>query len=105
MNKIPPTARRLRPALALFLACGFFAWALQYTMEQRHQVRKLTRQVDRMQIATRALKDERRSLALEYLTFTDYEKLRAAAADLGMREPDTGDGSLVFIAERGGERS
>lgn len=105
MNGISPTARRFRPALLLFLACAFFAWALHHAMSQRHQVRKLTRQLDKMQIETRALKDERRSLALEYLTFTDYEKLRAAAADLGMREPETGDGSLLFIAEGGGERS
>ena len=86
-----------RPLTALLLAAGFFAWSLQYAMSQRHQVRELTRNLDRMQIETRALQDERRSLSLEYLAFTDYEKLRAAAADLAMREPDTKDGTLAFI--------
>ena len=93
-------ARRLRPALALFLASGFFAWALQHAMAQRHQVRKLTRNLDVMQIENRALKDEKRSLSLEYLTFTDYAKLRAAAVALEMREPALGDGSLMFVGER-----
>ena len=89
-----------RPLSAMLLAFGFFAWSLQYAMSQRHQVRELTRSLDQMQIETRALQDERRSLSLEYLAFTDYEKLRAAAADLAMREPETKDGSLIFVGVR-----
>lgn len=100
MSDMWMTARRLRPLLALLLACGFFAWSLQHTMAQRHEVRKLTRGLDRMQIDNRVLKDEKRSLSLEYLTITEYEKLSAAAAALKMREPAMEDGSLVFIGVR-----
>lgn len=93
-------ARGVRPVLALLLAAGFFAASLQYTMAQRHRVRELTRMLDAAQIENRALRDELRGLSLEYLTFTDYEKLRDAAAALQMREPDTEDGSLAFIGAR-----
>lgn len=93
-------SRRLRPILALVLATGVFAWAMQNVMAQRHEVRKLTRAMDGIQIENRALRDELRSLSLEYLTFTDYEKLRAAAVELDMREPDMRDGSLVFVGGR-----
>ncbi len=90
-------ARRFRPLLALLLSAFCFAWSLQYVMAQRHQVRKLTRAMDGIQIENRALHDELRSLSLEYLTLTDYETLRAVATELEMREPEIRDGSLVFV--------
>ncbi len=88
----------LRSYLALFLGAAFFGAALQNAMEQRHGARQLTGELDSLQEESRALADERRSLSLEYMTVTDYENLRAAAAGLGMREPQIGDGSLLFFA-------
>lgn len=87
-----------RPRLVLFLAAAFFCAALQNAMEQRHRMRLLTGELDSLREESRALKDEKRSLLLEYMTVTDYEKLRSAAAGLGMREPEIGDGTLLFFA-------
>ncbi|MGI9306636.1 MAG: cell division protein FtsL [Gammaproteobacteria bacterium] len=86
-----------RPGPLLLAAVCFFCWALHGAITQRHRARLLTGQLDSLQAESRILQDERRSLFLEYITITDYEKLRAAAADLGMREPGMADGTLLFF--------
>ena len=93
---INKTSRR-RPMLALFFAAMFFAAAAQNAIAQRHETRRLARELEQVRQQSRELQDEKRSLSLEYLTFTDYRRLRAAAAELRMREPQLQDGSLLFL--------
>lgn len=87
----------LRPLVLLVISAAIFAVTLRSTIDQRHRMRQLIRDMDSLQHAARILEDEKRSLFLEYMTVTDYDNLRAAADGLGMREPEFADGSLVFI--------
>lgn len=88
-----------RPVPCLLACAAFFGMALQNAMEHRHRARQLTGELDALRQESRVLKDEKRSLFLEHMTVTEYEQLRAAAAGLGMREPEIGDGTLVFFTE------
>ena len=87
-----------RAIVALLLSLGFFVWAIQNAMSQRHRARQFTQQLDQLQEQSRTLKDEHRSLLLEYMTITGYAQLRDAVDMIGMREPKVGDGSMIFIA-------
>lgn len=89
--------RHRRPLLTVLAAACFFAWAVQQVIVQRAKTQRLTHMLGTLQQQQRILQDERRSLFLEYVTATDYARLRAAASDLRMREPRLEDGSLVFI--------
>ena len=93
-------ARYSRPLLTLLAAVCFFAWAVQQAATQRTQMQRQTHTLLNLQEQQRILRDERRSLFLEYVTATGYAQLRVAADDLRMREPRLEDGSLVFMGGR-----
>lgn len=105
MRGLVAAARRRRAVLVLLLSAMFLAWSVQRVMSQRHEVRQLTQQAEATQTESRKLEYERRSLLLEYMTFTGYDNLREAAATLGLHEPTLSDGSLVFIENNIGDNS
>ena len=90
---------RVRPLLILALSLLFVFHALQNTVAQRHETRKLAESLQTLENRSRVLADERRGLFVEYSTLTDYRRLRAAAADLDLREPELQDGTLLFFPQ------
>ena len=78
------------------------AWALlalsaMAAVDARHESRILTRELAAERAREKALEDERRALLLEYHTFADFTQVRAAAEKIGMRDPATEDGTLIFL--------
>ena len=78
------------------------AWALlalsaMAAVDARHESRILTRELAAERAREKALEDERRALLLEYHTFADFAQVRAAAEKIGMRDPATEDGTLIFL--------
>lgn len=85
----------------LVMAALLLALSAKSAIYQRHQTQLLNRQLESARQDNLVLRDELRSLQLEYASITDYEALHNTAKQLGMHEPNFRDGSLVFFVEAG----
>ena len=83
--------------LAPAAAWALLAFSAMAAVDARHESRILTRELAAERAREKALEDKRRALLLEYHTFADFAQVRAAAEKIGMRDPATGDGTLIFL--------
>lgn len=89
-----------RNRVLLFFFAGLLAFCLSAleAIRARDDVRKLTAELYEARKEGDRLRDEHRSLSLEYETLADYGEIRARAEALGMREPSVRDGTLATLA-------
>lgn len=84
----------------LLLAAVLLALSAKSTIYQRHQTQQLNRQLESARQENLVLRDELRSLQLEYASITDYEALHTTAEMLKMHEPNFHEGNLVFLSDK-----
>ena len=78
-------------------AWALLAFSVKGAVDARHESRQLTRDLAQQRDQQTDLENERRALLLEYHAFADFSQVREAAEEIGMRDPSTGDGTLVFL--------
>ena len=79
-------------------ACALLAASAIAAVNVRHESRMLTRELAAERQREARLKDQRRSLMLEYHTFAQFSAVRSVAEEIGMRDPSAEEGTLVFLA-------
>lgn len=86
-----------RDGVVLAAALVFLAAAAAAVIEAREEVRAREAARAAARVEAMTLRDEWRSLYLEYQTVTRYEVVAAAAARLGMAPPEAGSGRFVVL--------
>ena len=91
-------AAPLRSYTLLLFGGICFCVAFMWVVELRHEALQLTSQLSELRRVNQDLRDERRSLQLEYAAAVDYATVLEEARKLQMIEPSHDQGTLIFLS-------